>query len=72
MPTGKVKWFNINKGYGFITPDEPGTDLFAHFKNIKMDGFKKLDTGDAVEFETEKTDKGWQAINIVPLKKVGA
>ena len=45
MATGTVKWFNESKGYGFITPDEKGEDLFAHFSAIKMDGFKTLKEG---------------------------
>ena len=50
MATGKVKWFDGEKGFGFITPDEGGKDLFCHFSNIQGDGFRSLDEGDAVEF----------------------
>jgi CspA family cold shock protein len=52
MATGTVKWFNESKGYGFITPDEKGEDLFAHFSAIKMDGFKTLKEGRRVSFES--------------------
>ena len=66
MATGIVKWFNDAKGYGFITPDEKGEDLFAHFSAIKMDGFKSLDEGDRVEFEVGPGKKPGetQAINV--------
>ena len=61
--TGKVKWFNAEKGYGFITTDE-GNDVFAHFSNINKDGFKTLEEGEAVSFEVVDGDKGPQATNI--------
>ena len=61
--TGKVKWFNAEKGYGFITTDE-GNDVFAHFSNIIKDGFKTLEEGEAVSFEVVDGDKGPQATNI--------
>jgi CspA family cold shock protein len=64
MPTGSVKWFREDKGFGFIVPDDGGDDLFFHFSEIKMDGFKKLDAGDRVEFEKAKNPKGWMAIKI--------
>ena len=67
MATGTVKWFNESKGYGFITPDEKGEDLFAHFSAIKMDGFKTLKEGQRVSFEITTGPKGKQASNIMPL-----
>lgn len=51
MARGTVKWFNPDKGYGFITPEEGGDDLFVHFSEIQTEGFKSLDEGDTVEFE---------------------
>ena len=67
MATGVVKWFNNEKGYGFITPDEGGPDLFAHFSSIETDGFKSLAENQKVEFEVTQGDKGPQAANIRPL-----
>jgi len=64
MPTGTVKWFNDAKGYGFITPDDGGEDLFAHFSAIQMSGFKTLKEGDKVQFEVTQGPKGKQASNI--------
>ena len=64
MPTGTVKWFNDAKGYGFITPDDGGEDLFAHFSAIQMDGFKSLKEGQKVKFEVTQGPKGKQASNI--------
>ena len=61
MATGTVKWFNESKGYGFITPDEKGEDLFAHFSAIKMEGFKTLKEGQRVSFEVTTGPKGKQA-----------
>jgi CspA family cold shock protein len=66
MATGTVKWFNESKGYGFITPDEKGEDLFAHFSAINMDGFKTLKEGQKVSFEITTGPKGKQAANIMP------
>lgn len=65
MATGIVKWFNDAKGYGFITPDEKGEDLFAHFSAIKMDGFKSLKEGQRVTFDVVDGPKGKQAANIM-------
>ena len=67
MATGTVKWFNDAKGFGFITPDGGGEDLFAHFSAINMQGFKTLKEGQKVEFEVKKGPKGLQAANIKPL-----
>ena len=55
---GKVKWFNDSKGYGFITPDDGGRDLFVHHSDIQMDGFRTIREGQAVEFEVEEGPKG--------------
>ena len=66
MATGTVKWFNDANGYGFITPDDGGEDLFAHFSAIKMDGFKTLKQGQRVTFDLKEGEKGKQADNIKP------
>jgi cold shock protein len=65
MATGTVKWFNDAKGYGFITPDEGGKDLFVHHTGISGSGFKSLPEGAKVEFEPREGDKGPQAENVV-------
>ncbi len=63
MPTGTVKWFNPEKGFGFIT-QSGGEDVFVHFKAIIGDGYKSLDEGQKVEFEIVKGPKGLQAANV--------
>jgi len=67
MATGIVKWFNDAKGFGFITPDEGGEDLFAHFSAIQSQGFKSLQENQRVSFEVTSGPKGKQASNIQPL-----
>lgn len=66
MATGTVKWFNETKGYGFISPDDGGDDLFAHFSEIQAEGFKTLQDGQKVSFEVTQGKKGLQASNIRP------
>ena len=67
MSTGTVKWFNDAKGYGFITPDDGGKDLFAHHSAIQSNGFRSLKDGQKVEFELATGPKGPQATNIKPM-----
>ena len=67
MATGTVKWFNDAKGFGFITPDGGGEDLFAHFSAIQSNGFKSLQEGQKVQFEVTRGQKGMQASNIQPM-----
>lgn len=62
---GKVKWFNDQKGYGFIAKDDGSGDVFVHFSAIKGEGFKSLAEGDAVEFEVVDSEKGPKASNVV-------
>ena len=64
MATGTVKWFNNSKGFGFITPDGGGEDLFAHFSSIEMDGYKTLKEEQRVSIEVTDGPKGKQASNI--------
>ena len=64
MATGTVKWFNADKGFGFITPDDGGADVFAHFSAIAASGFRSLEENQRVEFEVAQGRKGPQAENI--------
>lgn len=66
MATGTVKWFNDSKGFGFITPENGGDDLFAHFSAIQSQGFKTLQEGQRVSFDITTGPKGQQASNIRP------
>jgi len=63
---GTIKWFNNQKGYGFIT-DEEGKDVFVHFSGLQMDGYKTIEEGASVEFELTEGEKGPQAINVVKI-----
>ncbi len=66
MAIGIVKWFSNAKGYGFISPQQGGDDIFAHFSSITMDGFKTLKKGQKVEFECTNGPKGLHAVDIKP------
>ncbi|MCI9291993.1 MAG: cold-shock protein [Erysipelotrichaceae bacterium] len=63
MSTGKVKWFNADKGYGFIT-GEDGKDIFVHYSAIQVDGFRTLEEGQSVSYEVVEGDRGEQAANV--------
>ena len=67
MATGTVKWFNDAKGFGFITPDGGGEDLFAHFSEVQAKGFKSLHENQKVSFDVKQGPKGKQAANIQPI-----
>jgi cold shock protein len=67
MATGTVKWFNDTKGFGFIKPDDGTSDLFAHFSEIRMDGYKSLQENQKVMFEVRQGPKGLQAANIAAV-----
>ncbi|MCX4585876.1 cold-shock protein [Streptomyces sp. NBC_01481] len=67
MATGTVKWFNADKGFGFIQQDDGGPDVFVHFSAIQATGFKELVEGNKVEYEVTQGPKGPQAENVVPL-----
>ena len=67
MATGTVKWFSDDKGFGFITPDEPGKDLFVHHTAVQGDGFRSLVDGARVSYDSEAGPKGPQALNVKTL-----
>ena len=67
MATGTVKWFNAEKGYGFISPDDNSADIFVHFSAIEGSGFKELQEDQKVEFEATQGQKGMQASSVRPL-----
>ncbi len=67
MATGTVKWFNATKGFGFITPDEGGEELFVHQSQIQMQGYRDLAEGQRVEYEITRGPKGLQAGSVRPL-----
>jgi len=67
MANGTVKWFSDDKGYGFITPDEPGKDLFVHHTAVEGDGFRSLVDGARVSYDSEAGPKGPQALNVKTL-----
>ncbi len=67
MPRGKVKWFNDQKGYGFVTPDDGGKDLFVHHTDIQAEGFRTLQEGQAVDFEIADSEKGPKATEVRPV-----
>lgn len=66
---GKVKWFNADKGFGFIINEKTGKDIFVHYSAIIQEGYRSLNEGDLVEFELKETDRGEQAANV---KKIAA
>jgi CspA family cold shock protein len=67
VPTGTVKWFSDEKGFGFITPDEGSRDLFVHHTGINSDGYRSLAEGSKVSYEEEQGDKGPKAVNVAPI-----
>jgi CspA family cold shock protein len=67
MATGTVKWFSDEKGFGFITPDEAGKDLFVHHTAINGGGFRSLTEGAKVSYDAQEGDKGPQAVNVQPV-----
>jgi len=67
MATGTVKWFSDEKGFGFITPDDGGKDLFVHHSEIKSEGFRTLAEGAKVTYESQAGDKGPKAVDVTPI-----
>jgi CspA family cold shock protein len=67
MATGTVKWFSDEKGFGFVTPDEGGKDLFVHHTGINSNGFRTLSEGARVSYDAENGDKGPKAVNVTPI-----
>ncbi|WNJ94921.1 cold shock domain-containing protein CspD [Vibrio ruber] len=68
MATGKVKWFNNAKGFGFICSEEGEGDIFAHYSTIQMDGYRTLKAGQHVSYEIEQGPKGFHASSVVPIE----
>jgi CspA family cold shock protein len=66
VSTGTVKWFNDKKGFGFITPEDGGDDLFVHHSEVKMEGFVRLQEGQTVDYEVGQGRKGPCAVNVTP------
>ncbi|HEV2997660.1 MAG TPA: cold-shock protein [Solirubrobacteraceae bacterium] len=67
MPTGTVKWFSDDKGFGFITPDDGDKDLFVHHTGINGEGYRSLQEGAKVSYDAEQGDKGPKAVNVNPI-----
>lgn len=67
LATGRVKWFNNTKGFGFIAPEDGGEDIFVHYSVIKSDGYKTLSEGQPVQYEITRGPKGLHATNVVPV-----
>lgn len=67
MATGKVRWFNDQKGYGFIQAETTAEDVFVHFSAVEMDGFRRLKEGQTVNYEAERSAKGLKATKVVPV-----
>ena len=67
MATGTVKWFSDEKGFGFVTPDDGGKDLFVHHTGIAGEGFRSLTEGTKVEYESQSSDKGPKAVDVRPI-----
>jgi len=67
MNTGKVKWFDIKKGWGFIAGSTKGRDIFVHYSNIDGEGFRKLSDGETVEYELVESERGLQARHVHPV-----
>jgi CspA family cold shock protein len=67
MANGTVKWFSDEKGFGFITPDDPGKDLFVHHTAITGGGYRSLAEGTKVSFDSEPSDRGPKAVNVQPI-----
>ena len=66
MATGKIKWFNDQKGFGFIADDNGGEDVFVHFSAVQMEGFKSLKEGQSVDYDAESSGKGLKATRVTP------
>ena len=69
MPRGTVKFFNVGRGYGFITPEDGGADVFVHYSSIEAEGFKALRQGDLVEYASKPTDKAELATRVVKIHR---